>query len=78
MMTRWDIAHQRLHTQRIAGPKFETPGAVVQWLGAVQAQDYAGAKWAVGQRMRDASDAALDGAFADGTILRTHVMRPTW
>lgn len=78
MMMRWDIAHQRLHTQRIAGPKFETPGEVVRWLGAVQAQEYAGAKWAVGQRMRDAIDAALDRAFADGTILRTHVMRPTW
>ena len=78
MMTRWDIAHQRLHTQRIAGAKFETPDAVVRWLGAVQAQDYAGAKWAVGQRMRDATDAALDRAVADGTILRTHVMRPTW
>jgi len=78
MMTRSDIAHQRLHTQRIAGAKFETPDAVVRWLGAVQAQDYAGAKWAVGQRMRDATDAALDRAVADGTILRTHVMRPTW
>ncbi|MDQ2784671.1 MAG: winged helix DNA-binding domain-containing protein [Chloroflexota bacterium] len=78
MMTRWEIAHRRLHTQRIAGAKFATPGAVVQWLGAVQAQEYAGAKWAVGQRMRDATDAALDQALSDGTILRTHVMRPTW
>ncbi len=73
-----DIAHQRLHNQHIAGTKCATPGAVVQWLGAVQAQEYAGAKWAVGQRMQGATDAALDRALADGTILRTHVMRPTW
>jgi hypothetical protein len=73
-----DVVRQRLHNQHLAGTKFERPCEVVQWLGAVQAQDYAGAKWAVGQRMHDATDAALDEAFADGTILRTHVMRPTW
>jgi hypothetical protein len=50
----------------------------VRWLGAVQSQDYPAAKWGVGQRMTTGSDAALDTAFAKGTILRTHVMRPTW
>lgn len=78
MMTRLDIVHRRLHNHHLTGTKRETPSAVVQWLGAVQAQDYAGAKWAVAQRMDDVTDAALDQAFADGAILRTHVMRPTW
>jgi len=73
-----DITHQRLHNQRIAGEKLETPAEVVRWLGAVQSQDYAGAKWAVAQRMRDATDALLDLAFNAGDILRTHIMRPTW
>jgi hypothetical protein len=73
-----DIVRQRLHTQRIAGEKFQSPDAVVRWFGAVQAQDFPGAKWAVGQRMHGATDAALDAAFAAGTILRTHVMLPTW
>ena len=73
-----DIARQRLHTQRIAGAKFAAADAVVRWLGAVQSQDYAGAKWAVGQRMHNATDADLDAAFAAGAILRTHLMRPTW
>jgi hypothetical protein len=73
-----DSARQRLQNQRLTGAKFASPGEVVQRLGAVQAQDYAGAKWAVGQRMDGATDAALDQAFADGTMLRTHVMRPTW
>jgi hypothetical protein len=56
----------------------KTPEDVVRWLGAVQSQDYPAAKWGVGQRMTNGSDAALDSAFAKGTILRTHVMRPTW
>jgi hypothetical protein len=77
-MMSMDIARQRLHNQRITGAKFEKPEGVVRWFGAVQAQDYAGAKWAVGQRMHGATDAALDAACAAGTILRTHVMRPTW
>jgi hypothetical protein len=78
MMTSLDIAHQRLHNQRIADAPFEKPADVVQWLGAVQAQDYAAAKWALGLRMQGATDESIEQAFADGTILRTHVMRPTW
>src|SRR5215831_4075896 len=29
-------------------------------------------------RVRGASDDDVERAFADGTILRTHVLRPTW
>ena len=48
-------------------------------LGAVQAQEYPFAKWALGLRMRDGvADAAIEHAFTEGRILRTHVMRPTW
>ena len=50
----------------------------MRWLGAVQAQDYGGAKWALGQRTRGASEAGLDRLFDEGAILRTHVLRPTW
>ena len=42
------------------------------------AQDYAGAKWAIGQRSRAGTDADVERACADGRILRTHVLRPTW
>ena len=51
---------------------------VIRHLGAVQAQDYGGAKWAVAQRAVTVTDAELDRLFAEGTLLRTHVMRPTW
>jgi hypothetical protein len=73
-----DITGTRLSNQRLSRARLETPQDVVHWLGAVQAQDYAGAKWALGLRMRRARDADIEAAFSDGRILRTHVMRPTW
>jgi hypothetical protein len=73
-----DIPLYRLHNQRLTTTPFDTANEVVSWLGAVQAQDYAGAKWALAQRMTDATDAALDQSFADGSILRSHLLRPTW
>lgn len=74
-----DIAHRRLHTQHLTGTPFQTPKDVVRWLGAVQAQDYPAAQWALGLRLDDgARDSDIEQAFADGTILRTHILRPTW
>jgi hypothetical protein len=73
-----DIAHRRIHNQRLAGNPLGAPGDVVGALGCVQAQDYGPAKWSVGERARGATDAALDEAFSAGIILRTHVLRPTW
>jgi hypothetical protein len=67
----------------LAGEFLTTPGPsrasdVVRALGAVQAQDYAGAKWALAQRTRDATDADVEREIDEGRILRTHVLRPTW
>src|SRR5512138_2887281 len=73
-----DILQQRLHNQLLSQTKYTQPSQVVAWLGAVQSQDYAGAKWAVAQRTKGLTDAAIEQAFAKGEILRTHVMRPTW
>jgi hypothetical protein len=73
-----DVAIERLRNQRLLGTPFAAPEDVVRWLGAVQSQDYAGAKWAIGQRTRAGTDADIDRACADGRILRTHVLRPTW
>ena len=77
-MKNFDIAHLRLHNQRLSITNFTKPADVVGWLGAVQSQDYAGAKWALGQRVQNATDANIEQAFNEGLILRTHVMRPTW
>ncbi len=73
-----DISNRRLVSLGIAGASFEKPEDVVSYLVAVQSQDFAGAKWALGQRMRRAIDSDIEQAFNDGSILRTHVMRPTW
>lgn len=78
MMTDTEIAQRRLQAQQLAGVPEATPEAVVQSLGAVQAQDYAAALWAVGLRMGQATEGVIARAVADGTILRTHVLRPTW
>jgi Winged helix DNA-binding domain len=73
------IALQRLAQQGLTQEnRLATPAEVVSWLGAVQAQDYQGAKWALALRMGETSDEAIERAFAEGAILRTHVMRPTW
>jgi len=77
-MKNFDIARLRLHNQRLSTTTFKNPGDVVGWFGAVQSQDYAGAKWALGQRIQNATDAAIDRSFNEGKILRTHILRPTW
>jgi hypothetical protein len=70
--------HRRLHAQRLLGAPFATPAEAVSWLVAVQAQDYAGAKWSLGLRLAGATDDAVERAFAAGAFLRTHLLRPTW
>ena len=74
-----DIPRYRLHNQLLSQTDFTEPAQVVAALGAVQAQDYSGAKWALGQRLKHATtDVAIDKAFNEGKILRTHILRPTW
>jgi hypothetical protein len=73
-----DIAPVRLRHQKLAAADGASPAAVVRWLGAVQAQDYAGARWALGLRIKGATDHAVARAFDTGAILRTHMLRPTW
>jgi Winged helix DNA-binding domain len=72
------ITQRRLRDQHLAGAPLDRPETVVALLGAVQAQDYLGAKWAVAQRAQGCTDADFEEAFARGAILRTHVLRPTW
>ena len=76
-MTDTDIARQRLVSQRIEGERLEKPEEVVRWLGAIQAQDYPQALWAIGLRLRSATVADVERAIAEGKILRTWPMRGT-
>jgi hypothetical protein len=72
-----DVARLRLRNQLLAA-RAATPEEVVGWLGAVQAQDYIGAKWGVALRTRGCGDGDIERALAAARIVRTHVLRPTW
>jgi hypothetical protein len=73
-----DTTAVRLYNQRMLESRFTRPAQVVTWLGAVQAQDYNGAGWALGLRSAGLHADDVDRALAEGTIVRTHVLRPTW
>jgi hypothetical protein len=76
-LTEIQVVQRRLFNQRIAGAQFDQPAAVVRWMGAMQAQDYAQAVWAVGLRTKSATLADVEQAIAAGKILRTWPMRGT-
>ena len=73
-----DIANFRLASQQIAGTKFTSPKDIVTWMGAMQAQDFAMSKWAVGVRLPNSTEKMIEAALDQGEIIRTHVLRPTW
>jgi hypothetical protein len=72
-----DIAQQRLLNQRIDGERFARPEEAVRWMGAMQAQAYQEALWAIGLRMQSATVADVEQAIAERKILRTWPMRGT-
>ncbi len=77
-MRRREIVDRRLANTHVARRWLGSPEEVVRWLGAVQAQDFAGAKWAIGLRLPDTRDPDVEAGFSAGRIVRTHVLRPTW
>lgn len=72
-----DIGAHRLYRQQIANTRLDTPEQVVAWLGGMQAQDYPGAKWSIGLRLAQATDADVERAISERSILRTWAMRGT-
>jgi hypothetical protein len=77
-MTQNDVANTRLISQQINATKFETAKEIVGWMGAMQAQDFNMAKWAIGLRSKNATEQNIDAAINSGEIIRTHILRPTW
>ena len=71
------ILSRRLAAQRISTGLFDSPAEVVSWLGAVQAQDYLGALWAIGVRTKNAREEDVEQSLADRRIVRTWPMRGT-
>lgn len=78
LVTLKEISSLRLLNQKIESTPFTTANEVVSWMGAMQAQDYNMAKWAIGLRMAAATDEKIESAINNGEIIRTHLLRPTW
>ncbi|WP_454828130.1 winged helix DNA-binding domain-containing protein [Pseudoxanthomonas wuyuanensis] len=76
-MTPLQLTATRLHRQGIARPLAATVTDTIARLGAVQAQDYHAALWAVGLRTAGATEADVEAAIAGGQIVRTWPMRGT-
>ena len=72
-----DIPARRLRHQQIAAPAGADAVDVVRAFGAMQAQDYRNALWAVGLRTLDAREASIERAVAEREIVRTWPMRGT-
>ncbi len=73
-----DIAKIRLYNQQITHKKFKTAGKLVEWMGAMQAQELDMAKWAIGMRLPGVTEEDIDHAINRAEIIRTHLLRPTW
>jgi hypothetical protein len=72
-----DINRLRLANQQIAPARFRTAAEVVSGLGAMQAQDYSGALWAIGLRLPNATKETIERAIAERKIIRTWPLRGT-
>lgn len=72
-----EVAWRRLHNHRIGREKYGLPSQVVSCFGAMQAQDYASVKWAIGLRCYDGTDAMVEQAIANRTVVRTWLIRGT-
>lgn len=73
-----EIARLRLSNQQLIGSTLKTPQEIVSWMGAVQAQDFNMAKWALGVRLSGLNNQLVEDALNKGDLVRTHMLRPTW
>ena len=74
-----DIIYHRLANQRISdlvsGTK--SPEDALASMGAMQAQDYLAALWAIGLRCENSTQKNVEAAIAERTIVRTWLLRGT-
>lgn len=72
-----DIAIERLESQHMGSGRIRSPAKLVSWLMAVQAQEYDGAKWSIGLRLRNKTDKYVENALKSKKIVRTWANRGT-
>lgn len=73
-----EISNHRLHSQQLVTTNYSSPKQLVEWMGAIQAQDLPMALLAIALRTENANIKTIEKALNDGEIIRTHLMRPTW
>ena len=76
-MTNLQLIRRRRENHGLIRPVTARASSTVAWFGAVQAQDYLGALWAVGQRTEGARQSDIELAIAEREIVRTWPMRGT-
>ena len=77
-MTPKQVIALRLFNHQILETSFTLPEEIISYYGAMQAQDWSMAKWALGLRLPHLKEKDVDDKLNDGSILRTHILRPTW
>lgn len=76
-MTDRDIARWRLRSQLLTAP-VDGAEQVVRHLLAAQAENPSQSAWAIATRTTSPQQDDLADAIANGRVVRTHVLRPTW
>jgi hypothetical protein len=74
------VSHRLVSGEAAPFTPFKRVDQAVQWSGAVQAQEYTHARWAVGSRFAPAAaitDAAIEQAVATRKVVRTWALRGT-
>lgn len=71
------LRRQRLTQQQLLGHRPCAPDARLAWMGALQAQELAHARAALGLRMPPAQESVVENALAKGEIVHTWAMRGT-
>jgi hypothetical protein len=72
-----DLLARRLGSLLLSDRVERPPGEVVEWFGAMQAQDLASGEWSFGVRSPGLTQADVHRATVDREILRTWPMRGT-
>lgn len=73
-----ELVRLRLLRQRLRPPYADSLEEALRHLLAVQAQEFPYARWSLAQRTTGSTAQLVEDAVADGRILRTHILRPTW
>ncbi|MHB9055234.1 MAG: winged helix DNA-binding domain-containing protein [Paludibacteraceae bacterium] len=73
-----ELSTLRLINQQLIQSRFDNPKELVEWMGAIQAQDLQMSLLAIVLRMQNPRLKVAEEALNSGEILRTHIMRPTW